>query len=113
MIDKIPLLKNNDNRDWTTLEWVQEFYDFLQGEIPENMHLVRGHAPKMSPKKAMAIVWYLQEHMPVIPDTIERCDCCGELFDSYNSGLYWESKGKNFCDGCSYLVPQNYDRGKR
>ncbi len=113
MKNRIQLIKNNHDRDWSALQWIEEFYIFLQGEMPETIHMPRGHVPKMSQKKAMAIIWYLQEHMPVIPDTIERCDCCGELFDSYNSGLYWESKGKNFCDGCSYLVPQNYDRGKR
>ena len=113
MINQIPLIKNNENRDWTALNWVDEFYEFLQGNVPEKMHLGRGHAPKMSQKKAMSIIWYLQEHMPVIPDTIERCDNCGDLFDSNESGLYWESKGKHFCDGCDYLVPENYDRGKR
>lgn len=81
--------------------------------MPENIRLRNGHSPKMSPKKAMAIIWYLQEHMQVIPDTIERCDNCDGLFDRNESGLYWESKGKNFCGNCSHLVPQNYDRGKR
>lgn len=100
MRNKIQFIKYND-RDWTSLEWIQEFFDFLQGEMPENVQISRGHAPKMSPKKAMSVIWYLQEHMPVIPDTIERCDNCGGLFDYDESGLYWESKGKYFCDGCN------------
>jgi len=47
---------------------------------------------KMSPKKAYAIIYYLQEHLPVFADHIESCDNCGD---------------------CEYLVPANYDRGVR
>lgn len=113
MKNEITLLKNNDKRTDTDLEWVDEFYQFLQGEIPEGMHLGKGHSPKMTPKKAMAIIWYLQEHFSILPDHIERCDNCNSLFDSWSSGIYWETKGKHYCGGCDHLVPQNYDRGKR
>jgi hypothetical protein len=113
MDNEIKLLKNNDHRTDTDLEWLQEFYEFLQGKQPETIRLGKGYAPKLKQKKAFAIIWYLQEHFPVFPDQIERCDVCGELFDSHSEGIYWESKGKNFCGGCDYQVPKNYDRGKR
>ncbi len=113
MSNEIALLKNNDKREWDDLEWVEEFYSFLQGEMPDKIQIARGHAPKMSAKKAMTIIWYLQEHFPILPSTIEKCSNCDGLFNTNSSGLYWESKHKHFCDGCSYLVPENYDRGKR
>lgn len=110
---KINLLKNNDERTDTDLEWVDEFYQFLQGIIPESILLGKGHQPKLSPKKAMSIIWYLQEHFPILPSSIEKCDVCDSLYDSDSSGIYWESKGKFYCGGCDHLVPMNYDRGKR
>jgi hypothetical protein len=111
--NKINLLKNNDKRTDSDLEWVDEFYRFLQGEIPDGISLSRGYKPKLSPKKAFAIIWYLQEQFPVIPDNINRCDNCGDLFDGNSEGLYWETKGKHYCGGCNHLVPANYDRGKK
>lgn len=107
------LLKNNQERDWTAFEWINEFYEFLQGEIPESIHFRRGHKPKLSPKKAYAVIYYLQEHFPLLPDNIEICSNCGCLFDTESEGLYWETKGKHYCDGCEHLVPENYDRGKK
>lgn len=110
---KIHLLKNNDNIDLSDLEWITEFYYFLQGEVPGSINMVRGHNPKMSAKKAMSIIWYLQEHFPLLPDNLEKCSNCDALFDTHSSGIYWETKGKHFCDGCMHLVPVNYDRGKK
>lgn len=112
MNNEIKLLKNNNNRSDTDLEWVYEFYQFLQGEIPDGIHLGRGHAVKLSPKKAMAIIWYLQEHFSILPDHIERCYICDGLFDSYSEGIYWETKGRHYCGACDHLVPNNYDKGK-
>jgi len=104
---------HENKQEWTDLEWMDEFYKFLQGEVPEKISIGRGHQPKLSDKKANTIIWYLQEHMRVLPDNIEKCDNCKELFDSYSEGIYWETKGKHYCGGCRDLVPYNYDRGKR
>ena len=110
-MDKIiTLLKNNDKRDCTDLEWITEFYKWLQGEKSET--LTWGFKPRLADKKAFEIIWYLQEQFSLFPDTIERCDICGDLFDRTNDGIYWESKKKFYCGGCQYLVPENYDRGK-
>lgn len=114
MHDEIQLLKNNDKRTDTDIEKVREFYRFLIGEeIPSNISIQSGRRPKMSEKKAFSIIWYLQEHLSVFPDHIERCDICGSLYDTDSEGIYWETKGKFYCGGCCDQVPQNYDRGRR
>ena len=116
MKNEIKLLKNNSShtQEFTDLDWLKEFYEFLQGKaIPEGMSIARGHRPKMTAKKANTIIWYLQEHFSVFPDMIEKCDVCDELFDSGSEGIYWETKGKHYCGGCDHIVPYNYDKGKR
>ena len=113
MKNEINLLKNNDERTDTDLEWIEEFYEFLQDECSENIRLRKGHQPKMSAKKAFAIIWYLQEHFPVFPDTIEKCWNCDNLFDTDSEGIYWQSKYRHYCSNCKYLVPYTYDRGLR
>jgi hypothetical protein len=112
MDNEIKLLKNNSHREDSDLEKIDEFFRFLTGKVPDQISLTRGHAPKMSKKKAFTIIWYLQEHLSIFPDHIDKCDNCGELFDSDSEGIYWETKGKDYCGGCSDLVPENYDRGR-
>ena len=110
----IKLLKNNDNRTDSDIEKVREFYRFLTGDdMPDKISIGKGHVPKMSEKKAFSIIWYLQEHLSIFPDTIERCSVCGELFDTNSEGIYWETKGKHYCGCCCDIVPYNYDRGRR
>ena len=113
MENEIKLLKNNDKRADSDLEWIQDFYMFLQGEVPETISLRRNSIVKLSKQKAFTIIWYLQEHFSVFPDTIEQCSQCGELYDSESEGIYWGTKGKHYCGGCCDVVPYNYDRGRR
>ena len=111
--NEINLIKNDEHREIEDVEWIQEFFDFLQGEVPEKIYFKRGYVPKLSPKKAFSIIYYLQEKLPVFPDYIEQCWYCGRLFDTDTEGLYWESKNRHYCGSCDHYVPQNYDRGKR
>lgn len=99
MDNKIKLLKNNDNRTDKDLEWVEEFYEFLKGNSPD---VINDGKPmvKLSPNKAFKIIWYLQEHFAILPDNIEQCSICKDLYDSYSSGYTSELKGKCFCDNC-------------
>lgn len=102
MNDEIKLIKPlHPEKNATDLELVKELYDYLQEHL------------KLTPKKAFTIIYYLQEHLPIIPEHIEQCWSCKELFDTWSSGLYWETKGRHYCSGYDYLVPINYDRGKK
>lgn len=106
-------LSDEIRKGWTHTEWINEFYEFLQGKQLEGMTVGVQRQPRLTQKKAFTIIWYLQEHLRVLPDHVERCNNCGELFDTHSDGIYWESKGKHYCGGCTHLVPENYDRGKR
>jgi hypothetical protein len=110
MENTINLQKNNDKRDWSDFEWMDEFYKFLQGEIPDLITLQ--NPPNMTPEQAFIIVWYLQEHFPLFPDRIDQCDNCKSLFDSYSEGYYSEEGneiGHHFCSACDHLAPYNED----
>jgi hypothetical protein len=99
MSKEVKLLKNNEDRNWADIEWVNEFYQFLQGELPSGIGM--SNRPKLSRKVAFSIIWYLQEKFPIIPDHIEQCDVCGELYDEYAEGHHSELTGKNYCsEGC-------------
>jgi hypothetical protein len=67
-----------------TIEEVEKFYSFLQGELPEELYIKRYH--KLSERQAFQIIYYLQETMHIIPDNFERCITCGCIFDSDNEG---------------------------
>jgi len=91
----------SDNR--SDLHKINEFYRFLTNEeVPDNITLSNHYTPKMTEKKAFAIIWYLQEYLSVFPDDIERCFNCGNLFCTGNSGTYCEKKKKHFCDACEW-----------
>ncbi len=94
---RIKLLKNNDNRNCSDTEWIQEFSDFLQGVVPEGIECT---PLNLTPKQAKIIIWYLQEHFPILPDDIEMCSECNKIYDSRLEGFYSEKEGKFYCDLC-------------
>ncbi len=108
----INLLKNNDERTDSDTEWIEEFYCFLKGVVPEGMEMGRTNMLRLSKKKAFSIIWYLQEHFPILPDHIEVCWNCDSIFDVYSEGLHWETKNRHYCGSCTHLVPEHYDRGR-
>jgi hypothetical protein len=81
-----------------TLEQMEELYDFLSvGTLPESVGVP--NPPKLGPDLAFTIIWFLQEHMHVLPDRFECCHDCGSIFDSHAQGDYNEETGKSTC-GC-------------
>lgn len=94
------------------LNKVKELFNYLTDkEIPGGI-LVKSR-PKLSLNKAWNLIWFLQEVTHCLPDYIERCDRCGELYDSESEGFWlddqYEIKGKtlpkkywgSYCDGCA------------
>ena len=86
---------------------VSQLYKYLTGEF----------RPKLSQNKAFGLIYYLQETIHCLPDHIERCDVCGELYDSWAEGYYldeqYELNGKtlpkkywgSYCsDECAPIV---------
>lgn len=77
-----------------TIEDVNKFYKFLQGEVPKDINMKR--PIRLSSKQAFDVIWYLQEVMKVLPDHYERCKTCGRLFDSDSEG----NTKTMHCDNC-------------
>jgi len=102
--------------DEELFEKTEEFYNFLQGEIPESIHLVNENKKiELDKEKAFLIIWYLQEHFRIIPDNIEKCNACDDLFDTQSQGGYCEKYGIHYCCSehmhkeCEYAYEGNCD----
>lgn len=76
------------------IEQVEELYEFLQGKHKEIGKLHFERVPKLSSRQAFSVIYFLQEHMHLIPDKYERCCTCKELFDADREGKY------PHCDYC-------------
>ena len=87
-----------------------ELFQFLKGEkLPEGYYC---KMPRLKPNMAFTVIWFLQEHMHCLPDNIETCQACNELFDSHSEGYSlsddYELNGKtlpkkywgHWCDNC-------------
>lgn len=82
-----------------TTEKIQELHDFLTGaELPEG---AIAKSPKLTPKSAMTVIWFLQEISGVIPSRFEMCGRCKSMYDSEVEGIYLE-KGRvnHICRRC-------------
>jgi hypothetical protein len=88
----------NDN----DLERTQKLYEFLQGQIPEGYTVSRKLIPRLTAAQAWTVVWYLGNQYWKVPDTVERCDVCGDLFHTWQSGtcLDYGKAPYHFCDDC-------------
>jgi hypothetical protein len=81
-----------------TAERVEELMAFLRGQQVEG--ITCRWMPRLSSRAAFSVIYFLQEHMNLLPDRFEVCGRCGVLFDSEQEGRYVEKTGKNYCDGC-------------
>ena len=70
---------------------VNELFKYLiDEEIPEGV-LVNSR-PKLSRNKAWNLIWFLQEVTQCLPSHIERCDKCGQLYDSDKEGYHLDDQ---------------------
>jgi len=75
----------------SNLDKVNELFKYLTDEeIPAGIHVKS--RPKLSSQKAWNLIWFLQEVTLCLPDHIERCGVCGELYDSDNAGFWLDDQ---------------------
>jgi hypothetical protein len=68
------------------LESVEELMAMLTGgELPSGM--VMRHQPHLDQQEAFSVIWFLQEHLRVLPDHFEQCSVCHGLFDTHCGGF--------------------------
>ncbi len=68
-----------------TIEDVNGLLEMLTGgALPEGM--IMDSQPRLSRKEAFGIIWFLQEHLGILPDNFEMCEVCEQLFDSHSEG---------------------------
>jgi hypothetical protein len=92
------ILKEVKGMKQSDLDWINCFYKWLQGEKPEHCnYTIKG---ALTEDQAWSVIYYLQELLPVLPEYIERCDVCGELFDERDEGYYFSFDGTNCCPAC-------------
>lgn len=68
-----------------TMEGCNSLYQWLQGK--EEDDFLFKNQPNLTADEAFAVIYYLQERFHVIPDTIEKCSCCNELYDSEDADV--------------------------
>ena len=78
------------------MEQIEELYQFLQGICPEGIYIK--HPPRLSKRKAFNVIWFLQEHLRILPDNYEQCCSCGDLYDVNGEGGY--HRDRLYCDPC-------------
>lgn len=85
------------NLSEVTINELQEFFEFLQGDISSNeaRKITFISPPKVSKETAISIIYYLQEVMGIVPDTYESCKKCSDFYDSGNEGCL-----AMYCEGC-------------
>ena len=88
----------NDNQ--TNLEKTQELYDFLQGNIPENIRT--DNPPTLTADQAWTVIWFLGNQYWQVPDCIEKCDVCGTLYHTWEEGecMDYDKPPFFFCGSC-------------
>lgn len=85
-----------------TEKQMQDLYKFLaEGTCPKGLNIKS--TPKLGKNKAFAVIYYLQEHLRILPDTFEKCCSCKEIFDSDIEGDNNEKAlidGRHYCGRC-------------
>lgn len=84
--------KEKHNRFVNYRDKIDILYKYLMGEeLPDGTHC---RMPKLSANKAFSVIWFLQEVMHCLPDNIEQCKVCKELYDTDSEGCYLDDQYK-------------------
>lgn len=71
------------------------------------------HEPRLGKRAAFTVIYVLQERFRLIPDNIEQCDVCLELFDEHEGGCYDSKTGKHLCASCEPHYSSQGEEGSR
>lgn len=83
--DTLCVLSRNAHLIKHQMEGCNSLYQWLQGK--EDDDFLFKNQPNLTADEAFAVIYYLQERFHVIPDTIEKCACCNELYDSEDADV--------------------------
>jgi len=88
----------------TETEVVEQLYEFLQGTVPAGYRIVPERVPKLTADQAWTVILYVQELRLQLSDEIDRCDVCGDIYDSRAEGtcLDYGDSPYHFCGACEY-----------
>ncbi len=78
------------SRQPTELERTRALFEFLQGSAPRGYSVPVGEMPRLTSDQAWTVVWYLGNQYWRVPDFIQRCDRCGDLYNSECDGGFRE-----------------------
>ena len=100
----------SDERD--DLERVQEIFDFLQGTMPASVRIKdKAEIPNLTADQAWIVIWFLGNEYYQVPDKIERCNVCGDLYNTESGGGHdEEGPPYNFCEDCDSERTGRLDR---
>jgi len=95
--------RKHRDEDGEIFPLVEGFYDFLQGNsVPGTFWI--GSKPNLTPEQAFSVIYILQQHLHVLPESFEKCDGCDRLFNSDCEGAILD--GEPECDGKT--LPEKY-----
>mgnify|MGYP001483819723 CR=1 FL=1 len=92
------VFSENENK----LDIANKIFDFLRGfpyQDKKDSELPL-FSPNLSTDQAWDIIYFLQTSVHILPDTIERCDDCGKLFDSEAEGGVSDDGEHIYCETC-------------
>ena len=79
---------------------IARLYKWLMGQYYDAriLEYVSKHQPKLTPKKALSVILFLQNQIGAIPEKFKLCSVCGEWFDASQEG------SDDTCESCSAVI---------
>lgn len=84
------------------LEMTEKLFSFLQGKDKHGCTIRRKLMPHLTEDQAWTVIWWLGNEYWKVTDRVEKCDVCGTLFHTWQSGdcLDYGKAPYHFCDNC-------------
>ena len=92
----------SDDKERDPLARADELFAFLQGTAPNGYKIPPAEMPKLSAEQAWTVIWYLGNQYWQVPDFVELCDVCGELYNKQSEGttLDYGDAPYHYCESC-------------